>query len=471
MTKITSPLVRAYFSDEALKSAERLKAHCIFQETGGLVYCASLPDHEIRLDGISLPGCSHCDCLAFATEGQCGHLAYGYAQLFDQRPNLEQYILPEFDYESPSSGIDPKEFLLLRRTSSMYSPQCQNDQTYGELLMERARSCVGLVPKDKIKEEVKLLFEQYFINVAAFDQDIPETEESDLKRFFSEIGLTKTDVRIMYNRAYQAYQEFKTRTEREHHQPEYDYLRCMGFPANLEWVQDMVGMAESTEFQKAPGYNLIELYSDRSDFNYGRAHTTNGDWVELFAAKNCYRYTVAAHHIRPGLAWVDVMEDGELSARMITSLDNPLLLPAIPLESEDEGWKQLDNFQFSGIGVDLKFYTSVQEWEAATPPLGDTGVRLGPTFFTSPWTFELAKDPSAAAECNSVAMITGVIKSAGERLNGLNNGAYLECLVDVGPVMIRLLLPKDTDPAPYPSCIVTGTIMLFGTNGAVKRLC
>lgn len=468
MSKINSPMVRAYFSDEALTLAQRLNAHCGFQETGGLVYRASLPDQEIQLDGMSMPGCSHCDCSTFAAEEQCGHLAYGYAQLFNQHPYLEQQILPEFDYDSESSGIDPEELLLLRHASSMYSPQCQNGQTYGELLMERARSCVGLVPMDKIKDEVKLLFEDYFINWAVWKQDIPETEESDLNAFFVEIGLTKTDVNIMYYRAYKAYLDFKTRIEQKRYQPEYDYLRSMGFPANLGWVQSMVEKADSTQIVEAPGYTIVELYQDRSDFNYGQAQTTNGQWVELFAAKNYYRYTVEARHIRPGLAWVDVMEDGELAARMITSLDNPLYLPAIPW-GEEEGWVQLDSFQFSGIGVDLEFYTSVQEWEAATPPLGGTGMRLGPTFFTSPWTFALAKNPAAVAECNSVAKITGIIKSISERRNGLNNGAYLYCLVDVGPIMIRLLLPRDTEPSPYPSCVVTGTVMLYGTNQAIKN--
>lgn len=228
-------------------------------------------------------------------------------------------------------------------------------------------------------------------------------------------------------------------------------------------------------------FRVVGLYQDDDGAGVGIVIVESSPPFTVPSLAGIGGHHVKAYQLYPSLAVLEFYRDGddEPYNRLLATVNDPHMYPVRGL---DEGYEEAteieyEDYQLSGVAIDVQVYPSEEAWEREQTPLNvsdspvpgmPTEVFLGPRFVTSPWLFSIAEDEEKIEEANSSAMFMGVVSQATLKKNPLTGQKWWRCEVDCGfPTVVAL--PGDTKPAPKPGSVIDGNVFLLGSTGFWNR--
>lgn len=197
MTTFDSPIIRAFFTEDDVKAAQKLSAQSPLVQAAAGVYCITVDDIEVQVDGFTFPGCTSCQCEAFHARNSCAHVCFGVATMLAEHPNIEDVLWPDPDAAVNPDLLEPDCYYELKMLPMTYSPSCQGSRTLAESILDKAGQCHGVVDDAQIADEVKRLFHDYFEQSGTWDLDICSEEIEALIAELHDLGVDDNEIRTL----------------------------------------------------------------------------------------------------------------------------------------------------------------------------------------------------------------------------------------------------------------------------------
>lgn len=197
MTTFDSPIIRAFFTEDVIESAQKLSAQSPLVEVAAGVYRITVDDFEVQVDGFTFPGCTSCQCDGFRTRKSCAHVCFGVATMLAEHPSIKEVLWPDTNAAMNPDLLEPDCYYELKMLPMTYSPSCQGGRTLAESILDKASQCHGVVDDARITDEVKRLFQDYFELPGSWDPDIRRKEIEALIAELHDLGVDDKEIRTL----------------------------------------------------------------------------------------------------------------------------------------------------------------------------------------------------------------------------------------------------------------------------------
>lgn len=197
MTTFDSPIIRAFFTEDDVKAAQKLSVQSPLVEVAAGTYRITVDGFEVQVDGFTFPGCTSCQCDDFGTRKSCAHVCFGVATMLAEHPRIEEVLWPDPDAAMNPNLLEPDCYYELKMLPMTYSPSCQGGRTLAESILDKANQCHGVVDDAQIADEVKRLFHDYFEQSGTWDLDICSEEIEALIAKLHGLGVDDSEIRTL----------------------------------------------------------------------------------------------------------------------------------------------------------------------------------------------------------------------------------------------------------------------------------
>lgn len=246
-----------------------------------------------------------------------------------------------------------------------------------------------------------------------------------------------------------------------------DYTFSVGL--DFDWY-DRLTRLDASQIKSIPPddeFDHVVVYDDPSGAVISLFATAGGFSDENFTVHGVGGNHVKVYQVRPGLALVDQYDEyDELLTRFLAVVDDPHMYPVYPRGPQGEVGElaEYGDYRLGAIAAEVKVFDSEEEWDAQEDYVGDTGMKMGPTFVASPGLFGLYGGQVSVAEANAAAMFTAICEEVETVTNRLTGMEWYKIVADCG-FRCTLALPISIEPAPKPGSVVEGRVVLTGSTG------
>lgn len=136
MTTINLATIRAFFTEDNLKRAQKLSALFPSDKVAAVVCHTTDDDFKVMIDGFTIPGHTSCLYDDFNTKS-CPHICFDVATMFATRPSIKEARRPDSDTivnPNPPEQDPPSQG---RSTPHSQSLTCQEDRKLAKSILDR----------------------------------------------------------------------------------------------------------------------------------------------------------------------------------------------------------------------------------------------------------------------------------------------------------------------------------------------
>lgn len=197
MSTFDSAIIKAFFTEEEIREAQTLSAQSALTESAAGAYRLTVADFEVQVDGFTFPGCTSCACEDFRERKSCAHVCFGVATMLAEHPSIKDVLWPDSSAASNSDLLEPDSYYELKMLPFTYSPSCQAGLSFAETVLGKVQQCHGEVANEKIAEEVKRLFDDYFEQSETWGHDVSEAEIKALIFLLRNLRVSDKEIRAL----------------------------------------------------------------------------------------------------------------------------------------------------------------------------------------------------------------------------------------------------------------------------------